>query len=86
RLNSSREWAELSLGRQTLHHDWLSGCRGLQKALFGSFLHPACIGLDYSTIGHRLIESVNVSPAGPRQLALRKADELRNRWSAGKGL
>jgi hypothetical protein len=34
RLNSSREWAELSLGRQTLHHDWLSGCRGLQKALF----------------------------------------------------
>jgi hypothetical protein len=34
RLNSSREWAELSLGRQALHHDWLSGCRGLQKALW----------------------------------------------------
>ena len=34
RLNSSREWAELPLGRQTLHHDWLSGYRGLQKPLF----------------------------------------------------
>jgi hypothetical protein len=34
RLNSSREWAELPLGHQTLHHDWLSGYRGLQKPLF----------------------------------------------------
>jgi len=29
RLNSSREWEELPLGRQTLHHDRPSGCRGL---------------------------------------------------------
>jgi len=25
RLNGAREWAELPLGRQTPHHDWLSG-------------------------------------------------------------
>ena len=47
-LNSSREWAELPLGRQTLHHDWLSGYRGLQTPLSqpwhrtGSFLQPKC--------------------------------------------
>jgi hypothetical protein len=34
RLNGSREWAELPLGRQTPHHDWLSGYRGLQTPLF----------------------------------------------------
>ena len=34
RLNNSREWAELPLGRQTLHHDWLSDYRGLQTPLF----------------------------------------------------
>jgi hypothetical protein len=34
RLNSSREWAELPLGRQTLHHDWPSGYRRLQKPPF----------------------------------------------------
>jgi hypothetical protein len=46
RLNNSREWAELPLGRQTLHHDWLSDYRGLQTPLFiprtGSFLQPKC--------------------------------------------
>jgi hypothetical protein len=34
RLNNSREWAELPLGRQTLHHDWLPDYRGLQTPLF----------------------------------------------------
>ena len=34
RLNNSGEWAELPLGRQTLHHDWLSDYRGLQTPLF----------------------------------------------------
>jgi hypothetical protein len=34
RLNGSREWAELPLSRQTLHHDWPSGYRGLQTPLF----------------------------------------------------
>jgi len=34
RLNNSREWAELPLGGQTLHHDWLSDYRGLQTPLF----------------------------------------------------
>jgi hypothetical protein len=34
RLNNSREWAELPIGRQTLHHDWVSGYRGLQTPLF----------------------------------------------------
>jgi hypothetical protein len=34
RLNRSREWAELPIGRQTLHHDWVSGYRGLQTPLF----------------------------------------------------
>ena len=33
RLNNSREWAK-PLGRQTLHHDWPSGYRGLQTPLF----------------------------------------------------
>jgi hypothetical protein len=34
RLNNSREWAELPLARQTLHHDRLSDYRGLQTPLF----------------------------------------------------
>jgi hypothetical protein len=34
RLNNSREWAELPIGRQTLHHDWMSRYRGLQTPLF----------------------------------------------------
>ena len=34
RLNNSREWADLAIGRQALHHDWVSGYRGLQTPLF----------------------------------------------------
>jgi hypothetical protein len=32
RLNRSREWAELPIGRQTLHHDWMSGYRDIRRA------------------------------------------------------
>jgi hypothetical protein len=52
RLNNSREWVELPIGRQTLHHDWVSGYRGLQTPLFfrslgielAHFLNPNVIG------------------------------------------
>src|SRR6266568_7996950 len=58
RLNSSREWAELPLGRQTLHHDWLSGYRGLQKPLF------------ILSLGIELAHSFNLTPAAqPRSLS-----------------
>src|SRR6516164_7423575 len=51
-LNSSREWAELPLGRQTLHHDWLSGYRGLQTPLF------------ILSLGIELAHSFNLSVSG----------------------
>jgi hypothetical protein len=52
RLNNSREWAELPLGRQTLHHDWLSDYRGLQTPLF------------ILSLGIKLAHSFNLNVSG----------------------
>ena len=52
RLNSSSVWAELPLGRQTQHHDWLSCYRGLKTPLL------------ILSLGIKLAHSFNLNVSG----------------------